>query len=111
MLNDKERREGVSKKEIFDRTKGFLIGDEVVIPVSLMDEYNSVNYPNGIHGTVKQVCTKLIVFTLENGTTRSLSRFDCMNVKLLKRSGFSSYGEESQIKDMTDAIQKGKNYE
>lgn len=98
------RKEGFSKREIMDRISIFRIGDRVRIPRRLIQE--TENKADEIQGTVKQICRYHIVFQLDSGIQRSLSNFECMDVKLEKESDFRSYGEDRAMKDVSDAMDR-----
>ncbi|RGJ22199.1 hypothetical protein [Coprococcus comes] len=92
-------------------TRKLNLGDEVIIPVELMDEYNEKEYPNGIKAVVVQRCKNHIVFRLQFGYNRSILKVDCDPIIITRPSNFSVYDENMSQRDVLDALAKSKQEE
>lgn len=98
-------------QELEQRSQKLNLGDEVLIPIELMDEYNRQDYPDGIRGIVVQKCRNHIVFRIQFGYNRSILKVDCAPIVVTHPSNFSVYDENMSQRDVLDALEKSKQEE
>lgn len=105
MLNLEERKEGISKKELEETALRFRIGDAVVIPAALIEDYDREK-KEATEAIVQQICRHHIVFKLKKtGIMRSFTLPDCMNITVIKPSDFSVYSRDDKVKDALSSLQ------
>lgn len=86
--------------------------DENVLTVNKINEMTShfrlgdvVCLPDGREGKIVQICSSQIIFEDNKKMKFSLPKIDCLEVRVIKPSGFESYSSTTTLNDLLSAIE------